>query len=77
MTGVAHMIVNTGYSLDCRSCRRGLRFKFQSGDVVRNLVNPKIPRELDDIILKALIRAPEARYQNADELHERLEEFYV
>jgi len=39
-------------------------------------LNPSIPEELEDIILKCLEKRPENRYQSFDELHEILMEIY-
>ena len=40
-----------------------------------SLYNPHIPKELEDIVLKALARSPEDRYQSTFELAEDLERF--
>ncbi|MFW5966717.1 MAG: PEGA domain-containing protein, partial [Persicimonas sp.] len=40
-----------------------------------SLYNPHIPKELEDIVLKALARSPEERFQSAHDLAEALERF--
>ena len=40
-----------------------------------SLYNPHIPKELEDIVLKALAKSPEERYQTAFELADALEQF--
>ncbi len=40
-----------------------------------SLYNPHIPKELEDIVLKALAKSPDERYQDAHELAEALERF--
>ncbi|MEM1348007.1 MAG: serine/threonine-protein kinase, partial [Myxococcota bacterium] len=40
-----------------------------------SLYNPHIPKELEDIVLKALARSPEERYQTTFELADALEQF--
>ncbi|MBA2664654.1 MAG: serine/threonine protein kinase [Bradymonadaceae bacterium] len=40
-----------------------------------SLYNPHIPKELEDIVLKALARTPEERFQSAYDLSEALERF--
>ncbi len=39
------------------------------------LYNPHIPRELEDVVIKALAKSPEERYQSGSELHDALERF--
>lgn len=39
------------------------------------LYNPFIPRELEDIVLKALTKSPEDRFQDASEMRDALERF--
>lgn len=39
------------------------------------LYNPFIPRELEDIVLKALARSPDERFQDASEMRDALERF--
>jgi serine/threonine-protein kinase len=40
-------------------------------------LRPDLPKQLDDITLHALAKAPEQRYQDADQLREALERFMV
>ena len=40
-----------------------------------SLYNPHIPKELEDIVLKALAKSPEERFQTASEFAEALEQF--
>jgi eukaryotic-like serine/threonine-protein kinase len=50
--------------------------KVRAVDVPRPAsVNPNIPKELENIIFKALTREPEQRYQSAIELHDDLQAF--
>ncbi|MFT3922501.1 MAG: PEGA domain-containing protein [Myxococcales bacterium] len=50
--------------------------KLKSAEIPRpSSRNEKVPEELEAIVLKALARAPEARYQTAMELHDDLQRF--
>jgi serine/threonine protein kinase len=40
-----------------------------------SLYNPHIPKELEDVVLKALAKSPEDRYQTSHELADALEQF--
>jgi hypothetical protein len=40
-------------------------------------VNPKVPKELDEIVLKALAKNPDHRYENAEEFQKALRKFIL